>query len=435
MFHHLLHRAAQLLCLSVVFVSFAADQAQSPMLPLGKQPSGTREAPDPSITREGDWYYVFSTGAGIPVRRSKDLVDWKMVRSVFSESVPAWSRAKIPKGEGSDLVWAPDILKFKDRYFLYYCVSTLGSQRSVIGLATATTLDPDSPRAGWHDEGLVLESYPERDPFNAIDPSMCVDKEGNPWLVWGSYWKGIFLVRVDPSNGKLLAGAQRHHLAARRPTSPQAGIEGSIIVQKKGFYYLFVSHDDFINYNVKVGRSKTIIGPYLDRLGRPLLEGYGTPIIAPYGKYRGTGHNGLLIDQCPWFDLIVHHTLMPESRDLQVRPLFWSHDGWPLAGEVLETTPPGRLEPIGGKWVHQVGWRDVHTIQFHSGGGLVAENGTKGKWDIQGHSLTLRWALSDGTEAVDECVLSPDGRTYVGRNALDLDIRGWRDQKQAGANP
>ena len=82
------------------------------------------ELPHPTIAREGEWYYVFSTGAGIPVRRSKDLIDWKMLPSVFPEAVPAWTKEKIPKGSGGDLVWAPDILRFNGRYFLYYSVST-----------------------------------------------------------------------------------------------------------------------------------------------------------------------------------------------------------------------------------------------------------------------------------------------------------------------
>jgi arabinan endo-1,5-alpha-L-arabinosidase len=433
--HCLLERATALFLLAVIALSSTAEQLSPPDVPMGKRPSGTHEAPDPTIAREGEWYYVFSTGAGIPVRRSKDLIDWKMLPSVFPEAVPAWTKEKIPKGSGGDLVWAPDILRFNGRYFLYYSVSTLGSQRSVIGLATATTLDPDSPRAGWHDEGMILESFPEKDPYNAIDPSMCVDKEGNPWLVWGSYWSGIYLARINPATGRLLEGASRHHIAARRPAQPQAGIEGPIIIRKNRFYYLFVSHDDMVNYNVKVGRSATITGPYLDRLGRQLLEGYGTPVIAPYGKYRGTGHNGLLIDECPWFDVIVHHTLMPESRDLQVRPLFWSRDGWPLAGEVIQKTPPGPAEPVTGKWIHQVGWKDVHQIEFHGDGTLTTRNGAKGTWKLEARNLTMRWMLADGFQAVDECVLGPDGSSYVGRNALDTDIRGWRDQNQPGAKP
>ncbi|MEI8042063.1 MAG: arabinan endo-1,5-alpha-L-arabinosidase [Verrucomicrobiota bacterium] len=424
-------RVVELLWFGFVSVALAAEPSPDPVLPLGKQPSGTREAPDPTIAREGDWYYVFSTGAGISVRRSKNLVDWEMLQPVFSNAVPGWARAKIPNGPGGGLVWAPDILKFQNKYYLYYCVSTLGSQHSVIGLATAEALDPKNPKAGWRDEGLILESFPEKDPFNALDPSMCVDEEGNPWLVWGSYWKGIYLQRVVPSTGRLLEGAQRHHIASRATTAtPQAGIEGATITRKNGFYYLFVSHDDFIRYNVKVGRSKSITGPYLDRQGRALMEGHGTPVLAPYGKYRGTGHNGLLIDQCPWFDVMVHHVLMPESRDLQVRPIFWSQDGWPLAGESL-----GPREPIQGQWFHQVGWRDIYRVQFGNNGELTAQNGAKGKWGLKEGNLTLRWPMPDGTEAVDECVVSPDGRTYVGRNAKDVDIRGWREQQQVSDGP
>ena len=144
------------------------------------------EVGDPTIAKEGDWYYVFSSGVGASMRRSKDLVNWELLPPVFPADVPAWVREKIPSV--TRIVWAPDILKFKNKYYCYYSYSTgVGSQRSVIGLATAESLDPDKPGAAWKDEGLVVESTPNKDPYNAIDPAMVLDDSGKPWLVWGSF--------------------------------------------------------------------------------------------------------------------------------------------------------------------------------------------------------------------------------------------------------
>ncbi|WP_243663213.1 family 43 glycosylhydrolase, partial [Rhodothermus marinus] len=106
---------------------------------------------------------------------------------------------------GVEFPWAPDIAFFNGRYHLYYSLSTFGSQRSAIGLATNGTLDPSSPDYRWEDQGVVIESRPNQDSYNAIDPNVAFDENGQPWLVWGSYWEGIFLRRLDAHTGKPLA--------------------------------------------------------------------------------------------------------------------------------------------------------------------------------------------------------------------------------------
>lgn len=382
------------------------------------------ELPDPTIAKSGDWYYVYATGQGIEARRSRDLVDWEVLPPVFSEAVPSWAKEKIP---GADSVWAPDIRKIGERWHLHYSVSTLGSQCSVLGLATAETLDPSDARGGWKDEGLVLASETRKDPYNALDSSVCLDENGRPWIVWGSYFSGIFLAEADRVTGKIVPGAAHHHLATRAPGDGHLGdhgpgIEGPVIIYKHGRFYLFVSLADQINYHVVVGRADRITGPYLDRMGRPMLGNGGTTVIAPYGKYRGSGHNGVLIDDCPWFDVFVNHTLMESSRDLQVRPMFWSEDSWPLVGEVL-TRPHREVKPsMEGSWIHQVAWRDAPLVEFRSDGTLCDRRGAQGRWECRGRTLYLAWFSGQK----EECYIHPDGESYVGRDEFDADIRGVR---------
>ena len=120
---------------------------------------------DPCIIKEGAYYYVFATGHGIPIRRSKDLVHWEFVGRVFQEDMPAWGKTEIPK---TIMPWAPDILHYRGRYWLTYSLSSFGKNRSLIGLATNKTLDPQSKEYAWHDEGKIFESFPENH-YNAID--------------------------------------------------------------------------------------------------------------------------------------------------------------------------------------------------------------------------------------------------------------------------
>jgi arabinan endo-1,5-alpha-L-arabinosidase len=181
----------------------AQQPAQAPRDTLNSRLAGDlTPTHDPVIIREGDTYHVFSTGHGkrlIETRTSTDLVNWKAGDPVFT-ALPGWATQAIP---GSNGMWAPDISFVNGRYRLYYSVSTFGSNRSAIGLATAKTLDRASPDYGWRDEGLVVLSSKEDD-YNAIDPNFVIDREGRHWLTLGSFWTGIKLFELDRRTGKPL---------------------------------------------------------------------------------------------------------------------------------------------------------------------------------------------------------------------------------------
>jgi len=310
-------------------------QAGVDLLPRAYAQEGdVRRVHDPHIVKEAETYYIFSTGQGIPIRRSTDLYNWKIVGRVFDE-LPAWTKQEVP---GSGSPWAPDILYFNGKYHLYYSISTFGSRRSCIGLVTNTTLDPQSNDYKWVDQGKVLESTLS-DNFNAIDANPVTDDQQRLWLCFGSFWSGIKLRRLDIATGKTSdADAKLYALATR----PQPGaIEAPFIYPKGEYYYLFASFDLCCKgvkstYKIMVGRSKQITGPYLDRDGRPMLEGGGTLVLEGSGRYIGPGHNSVLKDGNK--DWLVYHFYDSENRGiptLQIRPLTWTEDGWPLAGEPL----------------------------------------------------------------------------------------------------
>ena len=243
---------------------------------------------DPTMIKAGGMYYLVSTGPGIPIRCSKDMKVWEICGRVFSAN-PDWVVKAI---EGVKDLWAPEIVFHDGKFYLFYSASTFGSNRSAIGLVTNTTLDPKSPDYAWVDQGEVISSQ-KSDNYNAIDPNLAFDKDGQPWLVFGSFWSGIKMVKVDPVTFKPAAGEKLISLAAK--PGPDA-IEGAYITRRGDFYYLFVSHDFCCKgvkstYNIRVGRSKEITGPYLDRDGKPLTNDGGTLVYKgsrPLASARGT---------------------------------------------------------------------------------------------------------------------------------------------------
>lgn len=302
---------------------------------------------DPSIGREGDTYYVFATTSNanegqFPIRCSHDLLVWKQCGFVF-DKIPAWIHEASPTTRD---LWAPDISFFQGKYHLYYAYSSFGSNNSGIALATNETLDPQSPKYHWQDEGLVLKSSTS-DNYNAIDPNIVFDEKGQPWLSFGSFWSGIKMRRIDPATGKPSASDPTIYSLATRatpklPEPPKPGlpadwqaVEAPFIVRHGGYFYLFVSFDlccrgIHSNYRTMVGRSLHVTGPYVDEDGKPLLDGGGSQLLWPNSRWIGPGGESILLR--PEGDIIVFHAYdaVTGKPALQISTLTWVN-GWPHA--------------------------------------------------------------------------------------------------------
>ena len=390
-------------------------------------PGAVQHVHDPSIIKEGSKYYIFSTGGGIPIRSSTDLIHWDVAGRVF-DNLPDWAKREVP---GATCPWAPDISLVGNEYRLYYAISTFGHNRSCIGLAINKTLDRNSPNYHWVDRGKVIESRPDQDNWNAIDPNFVLDRSGKAWLFFGSFWGGIKAVPVDPRTGKPTGSRPNLYSVAARPDGN--AIEAPFVIQRRGYFYLFVSFDFCSKgvdstYKIIVGRSKEVTGPYRDRKGRLMSEGGGTLVLASYDHIRGPGHNAVLMDgEENW---LVHHFYDGKANGvptLQIRPLLWADDEWPLAGAPLQpsssASEDASVNDFVGKWNHSVNFGPGHPVQYQSDGRIGNGPAT---WNLKEATLTLRWPRNDAPGGVwtDTCIVSKDKKWYVGRNQQDMVIRG-----------
>ncbi len=333
-----------------IFLFFAISAAllaeESAVIPF--------ETPDPTAidAPDGKGVYVFATGRGIQIVHSDDLLHWKRIGRVFNRErfpngFPDWVKESIPGARG---IWAPDIVELNGRYYVYYSVSTFGSQRSVIGLASNASLDPAAANFAWKDEGMVLESDPVHTDYNAIDSALFLDDDGKAYLFWGSHWTGLKAVEVDPKTGKpfkykagdLKIPADYIAVASR----PDTSIEAPHVVKRGKFYYLFTSRGACCegvksSYHIVVGRSEKPLGPYVDKEGKRMDQGGGTLFLSSTERWKGTGHNGFFRTtekdgtKKDWLILAAYDVQAPEKQRLsQIRPLTWDND-WPVPGEVL----------------------------------------------------------------------------------------------------
>ena len=283
---------------------------------------------DPSaIVKCHDEYWVFYTGRGIPSYHSKDMIKWEHGPSVFTNA-PAWTAQAVPRNHWI-YYWAPDIIHPGDRYLLYYAVSSFGRNDSAIGLATNPTLDPDDPRFKWTDQGIVVQSR-QKDDFNAIDPAASVDAQGHLWLAFGSFWSGIKLIQLDPRTGKRIATNSPMYSLAFNDS-----IEASYIYRHDNFYYLFVNwglccRGTNSTYEIRVGRSPNITGPYLDKDGAGLMTGGGSPFLSSRGPFIGPGQSGIYSEnRNDWFSCHFYDGQRHGLSVLAILPLGWGTNGWP----------------------------------------------------------------------------------------------------------
>jgi arabinan endo-1,5-alpha-L-arabinosidase len=347
--------------------ALAQEKGSAPQaLTLSGEYAGTH---DPSIAVDHGKYYVFATGAVRPprvesappappvpgaarpstaqlpqlaIRCSPDLKVWKRCGAIFP-SIPTWIQQMSPETQE---LWAPDVSYFDGLYHLYYAFSAFGKNTSGIALATNETLDPSSPKYKWVDRGLVLRSL-ATDDFNAIDPNLILDSKGEAYLSFGSFWTGIKMRHLDRHTGLLSKTDEKlYSLASRRPGSlaqprnpnlppDTEAIEAPFVFQHGGYYYLFVSWDLCCRglkstYRTMVGRSTSVTGPYVDRDGKPMLEGGGSPLLQANGQWLGPGGESLL--HLDHEDLIVFHaySAVDGHPALHISTLGWK-DGWPEA--------------------------------------------------------------------------------------------------------
>jgi arabinan endo-1,5-alpha-L-arabinosidase len=277
---------------------------------------------------------------GISVFTSPDLKDWKQEEPVF-DTAPAWAVEAIPGFKGH--IWAPDISFRNGKYYLYYSVSAFGKNTSCIGLATNTTLDSQDKNYQWVDHGKVIQSVPGRDLWNAIDPNLAWDENQQPWLVFGSFWSGMKLVKLNTSLMAVAQPEEWYTVSKRKrefsvnDEDPGAGaVEAPFIFKKNDYYYLFVSFDFCCrgkesNYKIVVGRSKNIRGPYLDREGVAMDQGGSTLVLEGDERWAGLGHNSAYTFD--GVDYLVFHAY--DSKDegkpkLIIETIKWDEDGWPV---------------------------------------------------------------------------------------------------------
>jgi arabinan endo-1,5-alpha-L-arabinosidase len=271
---------------------------------------------DPSTIMECEGnYYTFGTRGG----------------GLISEDGWKWIGGAERPGGGA----APDAIKIGDRYLIVYGATgggLGGGHNGNILTMWNKTLDPKSPDFKFS-EPVIVASSSNMEDCDAIDPGLLLDPtDGRLWCSYGTYFGFIRLVELDPKTGKRVEGNEAVNIAI--------DCEATDLVYRDGWYYLLGTHGtccDGANstYNIVVGRSRKVTGPYLDNMERDMLKGGGKMVLAADGRLIGPGHFGRFIVENGVEKMSCHYEADLNQGGfsvLGIRPLLWKNE-WPIAGD------------------------------------------------------------------------------------------------------
>lgn len=274
---------------------------------------------DPSTIMECDGkYYTFGTGGG----------------GLISEDGWNWYPGAERPGGGA----APDAMKIGNRYLVAYSSTGGGLGGGHAGRILTMwnrTLDPHSSDFEFTEAIEVASSEVDED-CDAIDAGLFMDPTtGRLWCTYGTYFGFIRIVELDPLTGARVEGNEAVNIAI--------DCEATTVIWRNGWYYLLGTHGtccDGVNstYNIVVGRSRNVTGPYLDNVGRDMIAGGGKMVIDAADRQFGAGHFGRWIEGDGVEKMSFHWEadLDRGGRSvLAIRPLLWVND-WPVAGEAFE---------------------------------------------------------------------------------------------------
>ncbi|WP_102191551.1 LamG-like jellyroll fold domain-containing protein [Microbacterium aurantiacum] len=410
---------------------------------------------DPSIITSGDDIWAFgSHGASA---RTTDLIDWKQYTVDLSQNADNAlfddiyaELAETFEWANTSTLWASDVIQLPDgRFAMYYNACEGSSPRSALGLATSDTVD-----GPYENQGILLKSgmsgesenpgevYDARIHPNAVDPDVFYDAEGDLWLTYGSYSGGIHILRLDPVTGEPLPdqGYGKHLVGGNHSRIEAPTIQYDA---ESGYYFLYLSFgglDASGGYDVRVARSTSPDGPYLDAEGNdmadvksdPSLPLFDDASIQPYGVklmgghlftrelgdagtgagigYVSPGHNSWYQDPETGRMFLVFHARFPESgeyHEVRVHQIWINAEGWPVISPQRyagETARKVFRDDVAGAWQLVNMGKDITATAAESIDITLAGNGR-----ITG-SAAGRWKITGQNAAT----LTIDGETYVG---------------------
>lgn len=409
---------------------------------------------DPSVFYDDVTQKYYAFGTHFAVASSSDLITWNQLagdnnwQALYDKEDPfvgpagrSWPRAleksvtaAAIQDKGNDTIsttWAPDVMKIGSRYYMYYSITdSFGSSKSLIGRVSSRNI-----MGPYNVDEIIVQSFGMGGQPNCIDPELFYDKDGKLWMVYGSYFTGIFIKALDQNGAPVVTDPNSDDYYGTLLWKGGSGTSGGKVVEgpfvfynaETDYYYLMTTYGDLSSdYNMRVARSKSPTGPYTDMVANHDLTRYsddnGVKLAGNYQFKDGAtntalGHNSVIKKDGKYLVVCHVRSAVGGMHHLEVRQLYFNKDGWPVmspnryvgesAGTVTEEKLVGNYDVI----VHTKGTSKEYA---HSEAYSLTADGKI----MSGETEAGTWSLSQGYY----CTITLGGITYNGVVAP-----GWRD--------
>ena len=281
--------------------------------------------PDPSICRVDDNYYLvnstFSYFPGVPIFRSKDLINWSQIGNVLTRE----SQLNLTNTKHSEGIFAPTIRYNNGKYY----VITTNISRGGTFIVTA-----NNPEGPWSDPYYIEDA-------EGIDPSLFFDDDGKTYYVgtrpnsdgckYNGDWE-IWLQEIDLESYRLIGNSRKLWKGALN------GViwpEGPHIYKRNNYYYLMIAEGRTANeHSISIARSKNIFGEYE---GNPCNPIFTHRHLGKNYKIRNVGHGDLVrTEDDNWFIVMLGSRYCEGhcniGRETFIAKINWEND-WPIVNE------------------------------------------------------------------------------------------------------
>lgn len=293
-----------------------------------ENPVWSKNFPDPTVwcVEDGSWR---ATSTALTILKSRDFRCWEPTgKRVFTRADEKRIRQKWKN------IWAPDVFRLGDEYLIYVSLVNCDTNSAI---AVYSSKDPEGPFT----DGRIITRSIDTGIRDTIDPEVVRDdRDGTLWLFFGSTGK-MHRVKLSPDGKSLSPEAKYEHVAGlwgneNDDPARKRIFEAAYLYRRNSWWYLFVSRGFYANhtYSIAVGRAMTLDGPFLDRKGRKMTDGFATKVIASKkgDRFFGPGHNGEIVT-VDGHDYITFHCHVAgehsKDRPLFVAELTWDAADWP----------------------------------------------------------------------------------------------------------
>ncbi|KAL2830721.1 glycosyl hydrolase [Aspergillus pseudoustus] len=321
-----------------------------------RNPAISGMAPDPSIIRVDDTYYLvcssFHLFPGLPIYASKNLKDWKHITNAINRpdqlTLRLASTFYMALDTGQHMVASGGLFAATIRYhkgkFYVICTNAAMPSEDMGGTDNFIVSTTDIYGGKWSDPVYI--------PYNGIDPDLFFDDDGKVWFQ-ACYQMNrevqpscnIRQFQIDLETGKPLT-----ELEVIWGGYAKYDTEGPHIHKVGDWYYLLAAEGGtFEHHMLSIARSKNVQGPYETAEQNPIVTADGKPEYI-----QNVGHGDLVQDpNGNWWAVMLavrdEKTCQPLGRETFLSPVDWHEGGWPLVRQPkMEFTGPAVGD--GSEW-------------------------------------------------------------------------------------